>query len=213
MILRRRLYWLFAILISPAVMTAQSGQQFGDLLTRIWAGEQQAQAKFTTACGTVTETRTSKLIVKPMVLHGRFCAQGTDRFMLEYTEPNPMRIRFNENFLNLTAGGKTEVLDVGPDVRHAQSSYSGANSLETLKNDFTVTAQENSHDFEMKLVPRTQALHRKLNYLVVKLDKRDFLPRSLEVDSKSGVNSVFTFDITSVGTKLPEDTFEVRKTK
>ena len=102
---------------------------------------------------------------------------------------------------------------MGPDVRHAQSSYSGANSLETLKNDFTVTAQENSHDFEMKLVPRTQALHRKLNYLVVKLDKRDFLPRSLEVDSKSGVNSVFTFDITSVGTKLPEDTFEVRKIK
>ena len=45
---------------------------------------------------------------------------------------------------------------------------------------------------------------------MVKLNKRDFLPRSLEVDGKSGVNSVFTFDITSVNVKLPEDTFEVK---
>jgi outer membrane lipoprotein-sorting protein len=210
MILRRRLCWLFAILLSPSVLTAQSD----DLLTRILAGVQQAQTKFTTDCGTVTETRTSKLIVKPMVLHGRFCAEGTNRFMLEYLEPNPMRIRFNDNYLNVTTdGGKTEVLDIGSDVHRAQSSFSGENSLENLKKNFTITAQENSLDFEMKLVPRSQAFRHRLNYLVVKLNKRDFLPRSLEVDGKNGVNSVFTFVITSVNRKLPEDTFEVIKTK
>jgi hypothetical protein len=65
----------------------------------------------------------------------------------------------------------------------------------------------------MKLIPRPEALRRRFNYLVVKLNKRDFLPRSLEVDGKSGVNSVFNFDITSVNKILPEDTFEVLKTK
>jgi outer membrane lipoprotein-sorting protein len=210
MILRRKLCWLFAILISGCVLRAQTD----DMLTRIWTGEQQAQAKFTTACGTVTETRTSKLMVKPLVLRGKFCAEGTNRFMLEYLEPNPMRIRLNENYLNIKIdGGKTQVMDIGSDVRRVQSSFSGENSIENLKKDFTITAQENNLSFEMRLVPRSERLRHKFNYLVVKLNKRDFLPRSLEVDGKSGVNSVFNFDITSVNIKLPEDTFEVIKTK
>jgi hypothetical protein len=196
------------IFASPGLLAAQSD----DLLTRIWAGVQQAQTKFTTGCGPVTETRTSRLMVKPMVLKGKFCAEGTTRFMLEYFEPNPMRIRFNENYLNVTTdGGKTEVFDIGSGVRRAQSSFSRENSIANLKKNFTITAQESSREYEMKFVPRTGDFRRRLNYLVVKLSKKDFLPRYLEVDGKSGVNSVFAIDITSVNTKLPAETFEVYK--
>ena len=210
MILRHRLFWLFAILISPALLAAQSD----DLLTRIWVGEQQAQARFTTACGTVTEVRTSKLMVKPLVLHGKFCAEGTNRFMLEYFEPNPMLIRLNDSSFNIEIdGGKTQVMDIGSDIRRVQSSFTGPKSIENLKKDYTITAQENSLDYEMKLIPRSESLRHRFNYLVVKLNKKNFLPRSLEVDGKSGINSVFTFDITSTNIKLPEGTFEVLKTK
>jgi outer membrane lipoprotein-sorting protein len=206
--------WLLAAMIFPRISTAQPTAQPGDLMTRIWTGEQQAQAKFTTACGSVTEVRTSRLIVKPLVLHGRFCAEGTDRFMLAYSEPNPMLIRLNENYLNLQgADGKTQVMNIGSDVHRVQSSFSGKNSIESLQKDFTVTVQESALAYEMRLVPRAEALRRRFNYLMVKLNKRDFLPRSLEVDGKSGVNSVFTFDIASVGQKIPEDTFEVVKKK
>jgi outer membrane lipoprotein-sorting protein len=48
---------------------------------------------------------------------------------------------------------------------------------------------------------------------VVKLNKRDFLLRSLEVDGKSGVNSVFAIEVSSVNPKIPADTFEVYKPK
>jgi hypothetical protein len=65
----------------------------------------------------------------------------------------------------------------------------------------------------MKLVPRSEAFRRRLNYLVVKLNKRDFLLRSLEVDGKSGVNSVFAIEVSSVNPKIPADTFEVYKPK
>ena len=34
---------------------------------------------------------------------------------------------------------------------------------------------------------------------------------SLEVDGKSGVNSVFVIDVTSMNPKIPKDTFEVYK--
>ena len=202
--IRSRLCWLIVFLSFSAMMAAQSD----DLLTRIWAGVQQSQKKFTTECGTITETRTSRLMVKPMVLHGKFCAQGTTLFSLEYFEPNPIRIRFNQNYLNFTAGGKTEVFDIGNSVRRVQSTFSQENSISNLKKDFTVTAREDSRNFELKLVPRTVVFRRRLNYMIIKLSKRDFLPQSLEVDGKSGVNSIFAIDVTSVNTKIPTETFE-----
>jgi outer membrane lipoprotein-sorting protein len=209
LIFRCKFGLLFLVLSVPGVLTAQSD----DLLARVWTGVQQSQAKLTTVCGTMTETRTSKLIAKPMVLHGRFCSEGTDHFMLEYAEPNPIRIRVNGNYLNILGNGKTQVLDIGGDIRRAQSSFGNKNSLEDLEKNFIVTAQENSQAYELKLIPRSTSYRRRLNYLVVKLSKHDFLPRLLEIDGKNGVNSIFAFEITSTNTKLPESTFEVTKTK
>jgi hypothetical protein len=208
--LRRWIYGLLVVFLMPPMLPAQSG----DLLAHIWEGTQQAQMKFATGCGNVVETRTSKLMVKPMVLHGRFCAEGMTRFMLEYFAPNVLRIRFNTDYLNVTgADGKTEVLEIGDGVRHAQSAFSRENSLEGLKKNFAIVAQENSREYEMRFVPRTAAFRRRLNYLVVKLNKNDFLPRSLEVDGKSGVNSIFLIDFTSLNSKLPAETFKVVKPK
>jgi outer membrane lipoprotein-sorting protein len=198
---------LLALLIFPGVLAAQSG----DLLSRIWEGVQQAQQKYTSSCGTITETRTSSLMVKPLVLRGKFCSEGTTRFALDYFEPSSMRIRFNENYLNVTTGGKTEVMEIGRDVHRAQSYFGRENSIGNLKKNFAITAQEDSRDYEMKLVPRSDNFRRRLNYLVVKLDKRDFMLRSLEVDGKSGVNSVFVIDVSSMNPKLPPDTFEIYK--
>jgi outer membrane lipoprotein-sorting protein len=200
---------LLAFLIFPAMLVGQSD----DLLNRVWDGIQQAQKKYTSMCGTIIETRTSNLMVKPLVLRGKFCSEGTNRFSLDYFEPSSMRIRFNENYLNVTSGGNTEVSEIGKNVRRAQSYFGGEKSLGNLKKNFTVTVQEDSRNYQMKLVPRTNTFRSRLNYMVVKLDKRDFQLRSLEVDGKSGVNSVFVIDVNSMNPKLPPDTFEVYKPK
>src|ERR1019366_5609363 len=139
---RRRAYFLTLLMMLPLELSAQSG----DLLTRIWNGVQQAQDKFTTSCGKVVETRTSKLMVKPMVLHGKFCAEGMTRFSLEYAAPNAMRIRFNTDYLNLTSDGNTQVLEIGSGVRRAQNAFSRGNSINGLKKDFDITVQENPRD-------------------------------------------------------------------
>jgi outer membrane lipoprotein-sorting protein len=203
----RLLRALLVLLIFPGVLACQSD----DLLSRIWQGIGQAQQKYTSSCGTLTETRTSSLMAKPLLLRGKFCAEGTTRFALDYFEPSSMRIRFNENYLNVTTGDKTEVMEIGKSVRRAQSYFGRDGSLENLKKNFTITVQDDSRDYQMKLVPRTDTFRRRLNYLVVKLDKRDFFPRSLEVDGKSGVNSVFVIDVSSMNPKIPADTFEVYK--
>jgi outer membrane lipoprotein-sorting protein len=203
---------LLGLLTFPGVLAGQSDDLPKDeLLTRIWNGVQQAQQKYTSSCGTITETRTSSLMVKPMVLRGKFCAEGTTRFALEYYEPAKVRIRYNDNYLNVMTGDKTKVMEVGNSVRRAQSYFSRENSIGNLKKNFTITVREDSGEYEMKLVSRTDAFRRRLNYLVVKLDKRDFLLRSLEVDGKSGVDSVFVVEVNSLNPKIPAETFEVYK--
>jgi outer membrane lipoprotein-sorting protein len=200
---------LLALLIFPGMLAGQSD----DLLSRVWDGIQQAQKQYTSICGTISETRTSNLMVKPLVLRGKFCAEGTTRFSLDYFEPSSMHIRFNENYVNVTSGNTTEVQEIGKSVRRAQSYFGGENSLGNLKKNFTVTVQEEDRNYQMKLLPRTNNFRDRLNYLVVKLDKKNFLLRSLEVDGKSGVNSIFAIDINSINPKIPADMFEVYKPK
>lgn len=203
----RLLFVLAASFVFPGSLAGQSDE----LLNRVWDGVQQAQKKYSSICGTITETRTSNLMLKPLVLHGKFCAEGTTRFALDYFEPSSMRIRLNDNYVNVTSGGKTEVTEIGKSVGRAQSYFGGEKSLANVKKNFTVTVQEDTRDYQMKLIPRTNAFRERLNYLAVKLDKRDFWLRSLEVDGKDGVNSVFNIDVSSFNPKISEDMFEVYK--
>ena len=156
---------VLAFLIFPRVLVGDSD----DLLNQVWDGIQQAQKKYTSMCGTITETRTSDLMLKPLVLHGKFCAQGTTKFSLEYVEPSRMSIRFNENYLNVTSGGNTQVREIGKNVRRVQSYFGGENSLGNVKKNFTISVKEDGPDYQMKLVPRTNTFRDKLNFMVVKL--------------------------------------------
>jgi outer membrane lipoprotein-sorting protein len=200
-------------LLVPSLASCQDDA----LLMRIWNGVQAAQTKYTSACGTVTETRTSALLARPLVFHGKFCAQGMNRFSLEYAGPETMRLRFNQDYLNVTTGPsgatKTEVLEVGEHVRRTQAYFSKANSIENLKHNFTITAQEHGDIYEMKLVPRSARFGNRINFIVVKLLKDSFLLSSIEVNGKSGVDSVFEIKITELNPKINEEMFSVYKPK
>jgi outer membrane lipoprotein-sorting protein len=191
------------------------GAQEGDLLTTVWDGVQRAQKENTSGCGKIVETRTSVLLARPMVFQGRFCAEGLDRFYLEYTEPEPLRILFNKDYLNVTTDGgrKTEVMDVGGNVRRTQAYFSREGSLANLKKNFEIALSREPGLYVMKMTPRTESFRRKINFVVVKLDAGRFLLRSLEVDGKSGVNSVFRIEMTSMNTKIPAGTFDVYRPK
>jgi outer membrane lipoprotein-sorting protein len=207
--LRPTICALFALLLMPLAARAQADT----LLDRIWAGVQQMQNSTRTMCGNITETRTSNLIAKPMVLHGHFCSEGTLRFALDYIPPHAISVRFDTDTLTVTTGSGTESMPIGASVRRAQSSFSRENSINGLKKNFEITATENSNDYQLRFVPRSEVFRKRINYLVVKLDKQSFLPHSLEVDGKSGVNSVYAVEVTSTNQKLPAGTFQGKKTE
>ena len=202
-----------AILLLPTGVLAQDtiGRD-EQLLERIWTGVQEAQNKYTTGCGKITETRTSDLLSRPLVLRGRFCAEGTAKFYLEYFEPHPVRLKFNEDYLNVSTGPaaeKTAVFKIGHHVRRTQSYFSDKKSLRNLLSSFDVSVEDSGRNYRMKLVPRTRRFERRLNSMVVELDKKLFLLRSLTVNGTSGVSSVFTIDIAELNIELGAETFQV----
>lgn len=187
------------------------------MLQRVWDGVQAAQKKYTATCGTVTETRTSALLARPLVLHGKYCAEGMNRFSLEYSGPDAVRLRYNDDYLNVTTtqGGEktTQVLEVGHQVRRTQAYFSRENSIENLKGNFTITLRDQGNVYEMRLVPRSSRFASRINYVVVKLLKDSFLLSSLEVDGKSGVHSVYEIQVTDLNPKINEEMFQVYKPK
>lgn len=200
-------------LLLPALTSAQDDA----LLKRIWDGTQVAQGKYTSACGSVKETRTSALLARPLIFQGKFCLQGMSRFSLEYVGTDPIRLRFNQDILNVTTGpsgsSTTEVLEVGSQVRRTQAYFSQADSLEKLKRNFTITVREEGKAYDMKFVPRSARFASRVNYVAVKLLKESFLPSSIEIDGKSGVHSVFDITIGELNQKIDDQMFSVYKPK
>jgi hypothetical protein len=189
----------------------ESGEE---LLVRVWNGVQEAQTRYSSGCGRITETRTSKLLAQPLIFRGRFCASGTEKFQLEYIEPEPLRLVYNHQYLNVTTGREkrtTEVLEIGDAVARTQRYFSTADSVRNLKNSFEIELEESSASYKMKLVPRSRRFKQRVNYVIVVLRKSDFLLRTLEIDGKSGVNSVFSIEIDNFNTSAGEDVFKVYK--
>jgi hypothetical protein len=215
--------WCLAALFAPDAgsvrgAAAQSGGEKSQsevddaVIARVWEGVQAAQAKYRSGCGRISEIRSSRLLVHPLHFRGKFCASGTEKFSLEYSEPERIRLVFNRDYLNVTTGKDkriTEVLDVGSNVRRTQKYLSGKGSMTNLHKQFVITVKESSSAYSMKFVPRTPRFKQKINYVTVTLRKSDFLLSSLELDGKNGVNSLFVIDIENTNQDTGEDPYTV----
>ena len=219
---RTSLCFLAFVLVLNATSGAQDnplqtrGSEFKtkdeELFSRVWSGVQGAQSRYQSGCGKISEVRTSRLLARPIVFNGRFCASGTEKFSLEYFEPERIRLVYNRDYLNVTTGkGKrtTEVLKIGGNVERTQRYFSGKDSIKNLRDNFVISIKESHAAYTMKFIPRSQRFRQKINYVSVTLRKSDFLLSRLEFDGTSGVNSVFTIEIESLNRNTGEDSYEV----
>ncbi len=179
------------------------------VLERIWWGVSQAEKRHQNGCGTVTETRVSPLLKRPLVRQGTFCAAGLDRFSVGFERPERARVVYNRGILNATSGNRTEILDVGRAVNRAQDYFSGPRARENLEHDFRITASEASDRFALALVPVSGRIADRVRKVAVELGKDDFLPRRIEVEGTNGVNSVFEMRIERLDGAVDESAFEV----
>lgn len=181
------------------------------LLDQVWRGVGQAEQAHQTSCGTLTETRASRLLARPLVLNARFCTAGLDRFRVEYQGPDRTRVIYNGGTLNVSTGGQqhTEVLDVAAAVKRAQRYFAGPDATRSLERDFSITVAEKDDRYTLLLLPVSGRIARRVTRVAVELGQRDFLPRRIEIDGRSGVNSVFEIQIERLNETLDESLFRV----
>jgi len=200
---------------------ASPGQQPGAapasraLFSQVWKGAAEAQTRHATACGTVIETRRSPLLARPLVFQGTFCVGGPDKFRLEYAEPNPFLVIYNDGAINVsTDGGKqTEAFDVGDAVTRAQGYFSGPRALQNLQRDFAIEATETADGYALELSPVAGRFARRLARVVVSLGKADFLPRRIVISGKSGVTSTFDVRIDALDGRVDPSLFRAYRVR
>lgn len=181
----------------------------------MWKGAAEAQSRHATACGTLTETRRSPLLARPLVFQGTFCVGGPDKFRLEYAEPNPFLVIYSDGAINVsTDGGKqTEAFDVGDAVTRAQGYFSGPRALQNLERDFAIEATETADGYALELSPVAGRFARRLARVVVSLGKADFLPRRIVISGKSGVTSTFDVRVDALDGRVDPSLFRAYRVR
>jgi len=182
-----------------------------ELLDLIWRGVERAQERHVSGCGALSERRVSPLLVRPLVLHGTFCAAGVDLFRVEYAEPEPARVIYNHGALNVSIDGgkRTEAFDVSRAVQRAQGYFAGPHAPENLERDFRITVAETADRYSLLLLPVSGRIAGRVKRVAVELGRLDFLPRRIEIDGKSGVSSVFEIRLERLDAPLDEGQFRV----
>jgi len=200
-----------------SISPVQSAGDDNDLFTFIWQCLQKTHEQYRLCSGNITETRNSDLFREPVIFTGKFYAMDPDKFRLEYTDPESMTIIFNEDYANIALKQQsmnTDVINIKKNVQRTKNYFSGDKGLKNLKHDFQITASENSDYYKIKLVPRKSRFKKRVNYIGIWLDKKNYLLKKFELDGKNGVNSIFMIENLEINPeKFDEDTFRVYRPK
>jgi hypothetical protein len=198
-------------LAANAAAFAQVTPSSRALLDRIWAHAAAAERRHTTVCGSIVETRTSRLLTRPLVIRGTFCVGGVDRFRLDYEPPAPLRILFNRGILNVSAdgGAHTEAMDVDASVSRAQDYFSGPESAKNLERDFRIEASETPERFVMRLTPVSGRVAKRATRIGIELGKADGFPRRITIEGRNGVTSEFQIAVDRMDAALGPAMFDV----
>jgi hypothetical protein len=197
----------------PRADQAAARSDGGELFARVWAGVEHAGRVVKNACGALTETRVSSLFARPLVFRGTFCAAGMTAFRLDYAEPEPLRVIYNDGILNVTieGGHRTEVLDIGRAVLRTQDYFAGPHALQNVRRDFSVAATEDANGYTVTLTPLSKRFSARVREVVARLGRNDFLLRRLEISGKSGVDSLFDVKVERKNVPLDAQTFRVHR--
>ena len=204
------------IMLIPLVMILGVSSSLCDdeaTLNQIWQELQDIQTKYGSFCGNIVETRRSVLLKEPQQFKGKFVAKNPDMFLLEYTEPESVIVLFNKDYVNVSIRDegfvRTEVIDIKDKVSRAQKYFSGPESDSILRKDFSLSVSEDEKNFIIRMLPKARRFRGRVNYVVVWLDKDTMLINKLEIDGKSGVNSVFEIEITELNPELDDEIFKI----
>ena len=199
---------LVVIFMKPVLCECEEDKLF----RQIWEKLEKLKQEYHSCQGMITEIRDSPLFQEPVQFEGKFYVKNPDRFCLEYSKPEIVQIIFNKDYVNITLMDdmlKTEVFNAKNQVKRARNYFSGKDSYENLTRDFIVSVTEYPKDYEIRMLPQGRRIKKKINYILIWLDKESYYLKKLEVEGKNGVKSIYIIDSIKVNSNLDEKTFQI----
>jgi hypothetical protein len=179
-------------------------------LEQVWKEIQRAQ-QHSTICGSLSETRTSPLLLRPLQLRASFCVQGTTGFRLSYAEPENLTIIYRDKYVNVINGKdrRTEAFEAGAGAARALQYFGPSASVGNIQRDFRTTVDQGPGACVLRMEPITSRFKSRVESIVATFDARDFRIRRLEINGRNGVRSAFDIRIDKVDVPLDPATFEM----
>jgi len=209
--LKRRLFSLVGILLAGPVLTASTAPgRCTSTLTCLRALE-QAQRETRTISARFVQTKRLGLLDEDLVSTGSFVFKQPDHVLWKVEEPQPMAVLITGQDVRIP--GLTEqdrrAMAMGPiPAMFRQLGGILAGSVETVKQDFDMTAHEEGKSIRVKMVPREPQARRVFRELHISFSGEHLLVQEIRLENALGDSLDISFSEVRRNGDIPDSTFD-----
>ena len=158
-----------------------------------------------------TQVKRSDLLLEPAVSTGTFSYLAPEKVRWDYAEPEPMVVLFDQDEITTyhPRQERAEVVEIAARHRRFVSVLAGTQPLDDLAESFSITLSDRGAPapYTLTLEPIHRVISRRLEKVVLQIDRELMLPVVVQVDEADGDSTRYEFEELEVDPGLDEELF------
>jgi outer membrane lipoprotein-sorting protein len=194
---------------------SEKGQEPESRLDWILENMKKKEKSIKTFTAAFTQTKESTLLKDPLLTEGRIYFDHRGKMLFKVTHPFPLLVLLENGALTIHY----------PDLSETRERYLGRNFIETyfgvgqsvekLQEAYVVhlMSEATAERCRLKLIPKSKAMARRIDVVVVTVSLQTWLPEEIMVREKGGDRMDTRLEFLSFNQPLPPDVFEIPKSE
>ncbi len=214
---------LVAATAAPLVLTALSGAaetrrpldelEGGDKVRSLIDRVVEHQRAVHSLRARFTQVKESDMLLDPVVSTGEFSFRAPDQVRWDYEAPEPMVVLFSDDVVTTfhPQHNRAERVKISSRHRRFVRVLAGTQPLDDLSRQFTITFSDRGEaaPYRLTLVPNAGFVSRKLESVILDIDRQLMLPVMVQYDETDGDSTRYEFRGMEVNPKLEESLFHL----
>ncbi len=194
---------------APAIDSLRGGAKLGELIDRVVERQRSLRA----LRANFVQVKHSTLLLEPVTSTGEFIYLAPDRVRWDYSKPDAMVVLFASDSVTTYHPRQrlAERVRVSSRDRRFVRAMAGTLPLDDLTSHFRITLRDVGAPapYQLRLEPHAGSMIRKLDSLVVEIDRKLLLPIVVEYVEKDGDSTRYEFHDLELDPQLEESRFEL----
>lgn len=191
----------------PAIDSLRGGAKLGELIDRVVERQRSLQA----LRADFVQVKQSALLLEPVTSTGEFIYLAPDRVRWDYSKPDAMVVLFAKDSVTTYHPRQqlAERVRVSGRDRRFVRAMAGTLPLDDLTSHFRITLRDAGAPapYHLRLEPQPGSMIRKLDSLIVEIDRELLLPIVVEYVESDGDSTRYEFHDLELDPKLEESRF------